>query len=123
MAYIIRLLEDHSALAVSKDGPVDLEILELLNADFTSECAVGLVEDVLSSNTELRVGELASERQVEGGRGDDDLGVGVELGGVEVVDDGGDTVSNTVPVWIQFLSAMEVQTSAAGQKSCCYSPG
>lgn len=115
-AYLIRLLEDHSALAVSKDGPVDVQILELLDADFTSVCTVGLVVDVLSSNTELLVGELASERQVEGRRRDDDLRVGVEVGGIEVVDDGGDTVRNTVPVRSE-------SPSAGGQNGGCYSPG
>lgn len=83
---------------MSNDSPVDLKVPELLNADFTSESTVGLVEDVLSSNTNLLVGDLAGELQVESGRGDDDLGVGVELGRVEVFDDGGDAVGNTVPV-------------------------
>lgn len=101
---------------MSKDGPVDVQILELLDADFTSVCAVGLVVDILSRNTEVLVGELASERQVEGGRRDDDLSFGVEVGGIEVVDDGGDTFRNTVPVRSE-------SPSAGGQNGGCYSPG
>lgn len=96
--YLVRLLQDNPALTVSNDGPVDLGIPELLNANFTSESTVGLVEDVLSSNTDLLIGDLAGKGQVESGRGDDNLGGGVELSRVEVVDDGFDTVSTTVPV-------------------------
>lgn len=98
----VRLLQDNTALAVSNESPVDLEILELLDADFTGESAVGLVEDVLGSDADVVVGDLAGERQVGSGRGDDDLGVGVELGRVEVVDDGGDAVGNTVPIVCQY---------------------
>ena len=96
--YLVRLLQDNPALTVSNDGPVDLGIPELLNANFTSESTVGLVEDVLSGNTDLLIGDLAGKGQVESGRGDDNLGGGVELSRVEVVDDGFDTVSTTVPV-------------------------
>ena len=96
--YLVRLLQDNPALTVSNDGPVDLSIPELLNTNFTSESTVGLVEDVLSSNTDLLIGDLAGKGQVESGRGDDNLGGGVELSRVEVVDDGFDTVSTTVPV-------------------------
>ena len=96
--YLVRLLQDNPALTVSNDGPVDLSIPELLNTNFTSESTVGLVEDVLSGNTNLLIGDLAGKGQVESGRGDDNLGGGVELSRVEVVDDGGDTVSTTVPV-------------------------
>ena len=96
--YLVRLLQDNPALTVSNDGPVDLGIPELLNANFTSESTVGLVEDVLSSDTNLLIGDLTGKGQVESGRGDDNLGGGVELSRVEVVDDGGDTVSTTVPV-------------------------
>lgn len=96
--YLVRLLQDNPALTVSNDGPVDLGIPELLNTNFTSESTVGLVEDILSSNTNLLIGDLAGKGQVESGRGDDNLSGGVELSRVEVVDDGGDTVSTTVPV-------------------------
>lgn len=84
------------------ESPVDLEVLELLDADLTGESTVGPVEDVLGSDADVVVGDLAGERQVRSGRGDDDLGVGVELGRVEVVDDGGDAVGNTVPILCQY---------------------
>ena len=83
---------------MSNDGPVDLSVLELVHGDFTSESTVGLVEDVLGSHADLLVGDLASEKQVEGGRGDDDLGRLVELGVVEVLDDAGNAFRSTVPV-------------------------
>jgi hypothetical protein len=41
---------------------------------------------------------LAGEEEVEGGRGDDDLGVGVDLGVVELVDNVGDRLNGAVPV-------------------------
>jgi len=82
---------------VSDESPVDLEVLELLDADLTSESTVGLVENVLGGDADVVVGDLAGELQVGSGRGDDDLGVGIKLGRVEVVDDGGDAAGNTVP--------------------------
>lgn len=85
------------------ESPVDLEVLELLDADLTGESTVGPVEDVLGSDADVVVGDLAGERQVRSGRGDDDLGVGVELGRVEVVDDGGDAVGNTVPGFVSII--------------------
>lgn len=87
---------------MSNESPVDLEILKLLNADLTGECTIRLVEDVLGSDADVVVGDLAGERQVGSGGRDDDLGVGVELGRVEVVDDGGDAVGNTVPILCQY---------------------
>jgi hypothetical protein len=83
---------------VSNNSPVNLSILKLLNADFTSESTVGLVEDVLGGNANLRVGSLAGKEEVEGRGRDDDFDGGVELGLVEVLDDGGDGVSDTVPI-------------------------
>lgn len=82
---------------MTNDNPVDVGVLQLLNADFTSESAVGLVEDVLGSNADLLVGQAAGEGEVQGGRRDDNLGVGVELSRVEVVHDVGDALDNTVP--------------------------
>jgi len=41
---------------------------------------------------------LAGEEEVEGGRGDDDLGVGVDLGVVELVDNVLDRLNGAVPV-------------------------
>lgn len=82
---------------MTDDSPVDLSILELLNADLSGESTVGLVVDVLGSNADLRVGELAGQGEVEGGGRDDDLSGVVELGGIEVVHDVGDALGNTVP--------------------------
>ena len=96
--YLVGLLEDDTTLTVTNDNPVDVGVLQLLNTDLTGESTVGLVEDVLSSDTNLLIGDLTGKGQVESGRGDDNLGGGVELSRVEVVDDGGDTVSTTVPV-------------------------
>lgn len=96
--YLVGLLQDDTALAVANDNPVDLGVLQLLDADLAGESTVGLVEDVLGSNTDLGVGQAAGEGEIEGGGRDDDLGVGVELGGVEIVHDVGDALSNTVPV-------------------------
>lgn len=93
---LVSLLKDDTTLAVSDNDPVNLSILELLNANFTGESTVGLVEDILGSNANLGVGSLAGEEEVESGGGDDDLDGGVELGLVEVLNDGGDGVSDTV---------------------------
>lgn len=97
-AYLISLLEDHSALAVADDSPVNLGIAELLNADLSGESTIGLVVDVLGSNTDLGVGKLAGQSEVDGGGRDDDLGAVVKLGGIEVLHDVGDALSNTVPL-------------------------
>lgn len=82
---------------MANDDPVDLGVLELLDTDLTGESTVGLVVDVLGSNADLGVGQAAGEGEVQGRRRDDDLGAVVELGGVEVVHDAGDAISNTVP--------------------------
>ena len=97
-AYLVALLQDDTALAVADQGPVDLGVLQLLDADLTGESTVGLVEDVLGGDANLGVGELAGQSKVEGGRGDDDLSGVIELGGVEVLHDVGDALNNTVPV-------------------------
>jgi hypothetical protein len=95
---------------VSDNDPVNLSILELLNANFTGESTVGLVEDILGSNANLGVGSLAGEEEVESGGGDDDLDGGVELGLVEVLNDGGDGVSDTVPIIASTMSvAVQLQ--------------
>lgn len=90
---------------MANDDPVDLGVLELLNADLTGEGTVGLVEDILGGDANLGVGEAAGEGEVQGWRGDNDLSGGVELGGIEVVDDTGDALGNTVPTfWSIALS-------------------
>ncbi|KAF3384421.1 hypothetical protein F1880_002457 [Penicillium rolfsii] len=98
VTYLVGLLQDDTALAVTNDDPVNLGVLQLLDADLAGESTVGLVEDVLSSNADLGVGQAAGESEVEGGGRDDYLGGRVELGGIEVLHDVGDAVSNTVPV-------------------------
>lgn len=70
---IIGLAEDGSALRVAEDDPVDVAVLELSNGDLASVGTVGLVEDVLGSDLDVGADGLADEREVEGGRGDDDL--------------------------------------------------
>jgi hypothetical protein len=82
---------------VAEDGPADVAVLELRDGDFTGEGAVGLVEDVLGGDFEALAEVLAGEEEVEGGWGDDDFGVGVELGVVEVLDDVGDAGDGAVP--------------------------
>jgi hypothetical protein len=110
VTYLVSLLEDNTTLAVSDNSPVNLSILELLNADFTGESTVGLVEDVLGGNANLGVGSLAGKEEVEGRGGDDDLDGGVELGLIEVLDDGGDGVSDTVPIIApRMLVAVQLQ--------------
>jgi len=94
----VGLLEDDTALAVAEEGPGDVGVLELLDGDLTGEGTVGLVEDVLGSDLDALAGVLAGEEEVEGGRGDDDLGVGVDLGVVEFVDDVLDRLNGAVPV-------------------------
>lgn len=107
--YLVRLLQDNTALGVTNDNPVDLGVTELLNADLTGESTVGLVEDVLGSNADLGVGQAAGEGEVEGGRGDDDLGIRVELGGIEVLHDAGDALLHTVPVLLVNWAVLVVR--------------
>jgi hypothetical protein len=82
---------------VAEQGPGDVRVLELGDGDLAGEGAVGLVEDVLGGDLDALAGVLAGEEEVEGGRGDDDLGVGVDLGVVELVDDVGDRLNGAVP--------------------------
>lgn len=95
---LISLLEDNTALAVADNSPVNLGITELLNADLSGESTIGLVVDVLGSNTDLGVGELAGQSEVEGGGRDDDLSGIIELGIIEVFHDVSDALGNTVPL-------------------------
>ena len=94
----VGLLEDDAALAVAEEGPGDVGVLELGDGDLTGEGTVGLVEDVLGGDLNALAGVLAGEEEVEGGRGDDDLSVGVDLGVVELVDDVLDRLNGAVPV-------------------------
>jgi hypothetical protein len=72
---------------VAQDGPRDVAVFELGDGDFAREGAVGSVEDVLGRDFDARAQVLAGQEEVERGRGDDDFGVGVAGGLVEVVDD------------------------------------
>lgn len=56
---LVGLLEDGAALGVTEDGPVDGEILELLDGDLASVGTVGLVVDVLSGNLDVVLDVLA----------------------------------------------------------------
>ena len=111
--YLVGLLQDDTALAVANDNPVNLGVLQLLDADLAGESTVGLVEDVLGSDADLGVGQAAGEGEVEGRGRDDDLGVGVELGGVEVIHDVGDALSNTVPVLLVNWEGLECRDTGA----------
>lgn len=97
ITYVVVFPQQHPPLAVSDDRPVDLGIPQLLDANLTREGAIGLVVDVLRRDGDLRVGQLAGQQQVDGRRGNDDFGVGVTLGLVEVVDDGCNGVDNSIP--------------------------
>jgi hypothetical protein len=94
----VALLQDDAALAVADQSPGNVGVLELRGGDLAGESAVGLVEDVLGGDLDALAGVLAGEEEVEGGRGDDDLGVGIDLGVVELVDDVGDRLNGAVPV-------------------------
>ena len=95
---VVGLLEDDTALGVADERPGDVGVLELGDGDLASEGTVGLVEDVLGGNLNALASVLAGEEEVEGGRRDDDLGVGVDLGVVELVDDVLDRLNGAVPV-------------------------
>lgn len=82
---------------MSEDSPVDPSFAELLDTDLTGESTVGLVKDVLGGDTNLLIGDFAGKEEVKGGRRDDNLGGGVQGGGVEVLDDGGSALGITVP--------------------------
>jgi len=58
-------LQDHSALGVAQDGPGNAGVSELIDADFTRKCAVGLVKDILRCNFNSSSQVFACEKQVE----------------------------------------------------------
>lgn len=70
---LVGLAEDGAALRVAEDGPVDVAILELGDADLAGEGTVGLVEDVLGGNLDVLAELVADELEVDCRRGDDDL--------------------------------------------------
>jgi hypothetical protein len=66
-------VEKDTALAVAKDGPCYAAVFELVDADFASEGAIGLVKDVLGCYFDALAEVFAGEEEVEGRWGDDDL--------------------------------------------------
>lgn len=58
---------------MAEDGPVDVGVLELRDADLTGEGAVGLVVDVLGGDLDLLAEGVADLEEVERGGRDDDL--------------------------------------------------
>jgi hypothetical protein len=78
-------------------SPGNLRILQLIHANLTGKRTIGLIEDVLRGDTDLGVCEAAGEKEVDGWRGDDDLSVWIEFGGVEVGDDVGGGLGGSVP--------------------------
>lgn len=70
---LVRLLEDDTALGVADQGPADVGVLKLGGGDLAGEGALVLVVDVLGSDLDLLAELRAGEKEVECGRGDDDL--------------------------------------------------
>lgn len=66
---------------MAENGPCDITVLELLDGDFTGECTVRAVEDVLGRDFDVGCEVFAGDEEVEGRRGDYDFGVGTEFGG------------------------------------------
>jgi hypothetical protein len=89
---------------VAQDRPGDVAVLELVDRDLASEGAVGLVEDVLRSDFDAGAEVLPDQEEVERGRSDDNLGVGVQLGLVQVLDDGLDSLNVTIPAGNERLA-------------------
>jgi hypothetical protein len=88
---------------VPEDRPRDVAVFELGDGDFAGEGAVGAVEDVLGCDFDARAQVLAGQEEVEGGWGDDDFGLAVAGGFVEVVDDVFYGVDCAVPSKIRRL--------------------
>lgn len=82
---------------MTNQSPPNLSIPELLNTNLTGVGTVRLVIDVLGGDADSVIGQFTGQQEVDGGRGDDDLGLRVELGVVEVVDDGFGALDGTVP--------------------------
>lgn len=61
-------MQQLSSLAVTKDGPCDVAVLELRCADLAGICAVRLIEDILCCNLDPRAEMFASEKKVQGWR-------------------------------------------------------
>jgi hypothetical protein len=66
-------LEDYPTLGVSEECPGDVTVFELVDGDFTSESAVGLIEDVLGSDLKRALQVFTGKEEVECWWCDDDL--------------------------------------------------
>lgn len=81
-----------------EDDPRDTAVLELRNTNFTGKGPVRLIENVLGRDFDALAQVLAREEEVERGWGDDDFGVGVAGGRVQVADEVFDGGYGAVPV-------------------------
>lgn len=70
---LVRLAENLTTLRVAEDDPVDVAVLELGDGYLAGEGTVGLVEDVLGGDLDVLAEGLADEREVDGGRRDNNL--------------------------------------------------
>lgn len=69
---------------MSGQSPVDLRILQLINAKLSCEGSVWLIKNVLSRDADFLICLTAGQEKVDGWRGDNDFGVGIKLSIVEV---------------------------------------
>lgn len=65
--YLIAFRKDNPSLTVSTKRPRNLAVTELLCADFASESAIGLVEDVLRAYFNFGLQVFADEEEKEAG--------------------------------------------------------
>lgn len=89
-------MEDGTTLRVAEDHPRDLGVGELLSGDLAGIGAVAFVVEVLSGDGDFGADEGGGEEEVEGGGGDDDLNGRVELGVVQVLNDGLDVIDGAI---------------------------
>ncbi len=64
---------------MSDESPDDIAVFQLRDGDLASEGSIALVEDVLSCDFDVGGEMLSTEKEEEGGRSNDDFGVGVYL--------------------------------------------
>jgi hypothetical protein len=106
---VICFLQNGSAFTVPRQGPGSLHIIELRDAQLAGESTVGPVEDILGGDGDGGVGKLARQRQVDRRGRDDDLGIGIAVTLVQMLDDGGDGVLGSIPgVWSVIGTDQEV---------------
>lgn len=90
---------------MSDQSPLDVEVVQMLDADLAGEGAVGSVKDILCGNADAVAGGLANQLQVERRRRDDNLHGRVELCRVQVLDELPETLASPVPVQSQTIPA------------------